>query len=135
MSQDILVPDESLPNGPLPIWIEIPNTRITQLEILCRVAELEEIQGCSVTVMYNMDPLALDPDIHSEVTDPDADASAFCQMMNWRYVDSMSMYGREDEAVIVLDPVPPKTSFIMPEYISRATSKLIMMTTVDNNDE
>ena len=126
MSQDLIVPDESLPDGPLPIWIVIPNKRISQLEILCRVAELEEIQDCSVTVMYNMN---MNPD----EDEGDPDASAFCQMMNWSYVDSHSMYGREDEAVIVLDPAHPTTEQIMPEYISRASSKLIMVTTVDNN--
>ena len=129
MSQD--VPAESLPDGPLPIWIEIPTTRITQLEILRQVATLEEIQGSSVTVMYNMDP---NVDEQTNM-DGDADASAFCQRMNWRYVDSQSMCGLEDEAVIVLDPVPPICDQIFPEYISRATSKLIMTTTVDNKKE
>ena len=53
MTGDKIVPAESLPDGPLPIWIEIPNKRITQREILRQVAKLREIQGCSVTVMYN----------------------------------------------------------------------------------
>lgn len=128
MSQDILVPDESLPDGPLPIWIEIPNTRITQLEILRQVSKLKEIQGSSVTVMYNMEL-----DLDCDTADPDA--AEFCKERNWKYVDSNSMYGREDEAIIVLDPAPPTTSHIMPEYISRATSKLIMMMTVDNDYE
>ena len=81
--------------------------------------------------MYNMDP-NFDEQTNK---DGDADASAFCQRMNWRYVDFQSMCGLEDEAVIVLDPVPPICDQIFPAYISRATSKLIMTTTVDNKKE
>lgn len=78
----------------------------------------------------------------------DQKALAFCEMNNWRYQDVMSMYGLEDETIIVLDPVhlsvldtiPSWEAFkvglftIAPEFITRASSKLIMITSVNNND-
>lgn len=133
-----ITPDELLPDGPLPIWIEFPNQKFTQLDILGRVAELEEIRGSSVTVMYP----------HGKKND---ETLAFCKTKNWKYHDVMSMYGLEDEAVIVLDPVhvssmeplptnsfddlKPGFMYVAPEFITRATSKLIMITSVNNNDK
>ena len=133
-----MTPDEFLPDGPLPIWIEFPNQKFTQLDILGRVAELEEIRGSSVTVMY---PLGKENE----------ETRAFCETKNWKYHDVLSMYGLEDEAVIVLDPVhvssmeplptnsfddlKPGFMYVAPEFITRATSKLIMMTTVNNKDK
>ena len=132
-----MTPDEFLPDGPLPIWIEFPNQKFTQLDILLRVSELEELRGSSVTVMYPY---------HKK----DEKALEFCMTKNWKYHDVLSMYGLEDEAIIVLDPVHvsaieplPTNSFdclkpgflyIAPEFITRATSKLIMITSVNNND-
>ena len=102
---------ESLPEGSLPIWIDFPHQ--TQVEILERVAQLEEIRGSSVTVMYP----------HGK---KEEEALAFCETRDWRYHDAMSMYGLEDETIIVLDPV--NISTLEPEFISRANSKLIIAT-------
>ena len=110
-------PDELLPDGPLPIWIEFPNQKFTQLDILGRVAELEEIRGSSVTVMYP----------HGK---KEEEALAFCETRDWRYHDAMSMYGLEDETIVVLDPV--NVSTLEPEFISRANSKLIIATSGKN---
>ena len=130
-----MTPDECLPDGPLPIWIEFPNQKFTQRDILHRVAELNEIRGSSVTVMFP----------HGK---KDEEALAFCKTKKWEYHDVLSMYGLEDEAVIVLDPVhvskteplpswealKPGLMYIAPEFITRATSKLIIITSVNNNE-
>ena len=102
---------ESLPEGSLPIWIDFPHQ--TQVEILERVAQLEEIRGSSVTVMYPRGK-------------KEEEALEFCETRDWRYHDAMSMYGLEDETIIVLDPV--NVSTLEPEFISRANSKLIIAT-------
>ena len=99
------------------------------------MAELEEIRDSSVTVIY-------------PAGKKDEKALAFCQTKSWKYIDVLSMYGLEDEATIVLDPVhvsakeplsawddlKPGFMYIAPEFITRATSKLIMITSVDDND-
>ena len=132
----IPTPVNSLPEGPLPIWIEFPHQRFTQLDILGRVAKLKEIGESPVTVIYP----------HGK---KDKEARAFCETKNWKYHDVLSMYGLEDEAIIVLDsvhlsslePIPtdnweglkPGLVDIVPEFISRANSRLIMITSVNNN--
>ena len=129
MSHDIELTDDQLPEGPLPIWIEVPNQRVTQLDTLLRVSQLHGILDTSVTVMYPFN-------------ESDQDAKKFCLDMDWKYEDAFSMYGVEDQTIILLDPYiddidrsrrdPDEIGIILPEYISRARRKLIIVTAVDN---
>ena len=111
-SADIELPDERLPSGPLPIWIEAPEG-VSQLEILFRVSQLHGINDTPVTVMY--------PHDKSEES-----ASQFCLEMNWRYAESWCMYGMEDHAIILLDATAEGR--LVPEFVSRASRKLIIVT-------
>ena len=103
------------------------------------MAKIDLIQGFSLTVLY--------PSGKSN-----NEASEFCEEKNWRYHSMESIYGLEDEAVIVLDmdsmhlsslePIPtdtwkhlkPGLVDIVPEFVSRANSRLIMITSVNNNE-
>ena len=129
-------PVQSLPEGPRPIWIEFPHQRFTQLNILGRVAELKEISGSSVTVLYPQGK-------------KDKEARVFCETRNWKYHDFNSIYGLENETIIVLDSdhlssleTIPRDSWddlkpglldIVPEFISRANRNLIMVTSVNRD--
>ena len=118
ISKDIELPDERLPSGPLPIWIEAPEG-VSQLEILSRVSQLHGINDTPVTVLYPFDK-------------SEAEASQFCLEMKWRYAESWSMYGMEDHAIILLDATTEDGSLV-PEFVSRASRKLIFVTASNNS--
>ena len=100
---------ENLPEGKCPIWIQKgKNANIK--DVLQKVQEdhiTKDYDGKSVTVIYK---------------EESQDVKDFCWSYNWKYVHRDSIYGSEDDVVIVMVDNPG------PEYISRARNGLIIIT-------
>ena len=100
---------ENLPEGKCPIWIQKgKNTDIKEV--------LQKVQEDHITKDYNGKSVTLIYDKESQ------NVKDFCFNNNWNYVYGDSIYGSEDDVVIVMVDNPG------PEYISRARNGLIIIT-------
>ena len=98
-----------LPAGPSPpLWV-IPPREYSQREVLEKLAEIEEMAGLSVTVIYDSG-------------DKNEEAAEFCQLKDWHYRLWAEMTGSENQCVIVIN-------CLIIETISRPHNLLVLVTT------
>ena len=111
MDADQELPDDQLPAGHTPVWIEPPISS-TILQRLERV-KMETIVG-----QYE-DVMVLHPGYRDE------GAAAWCEERGWQYQHFLSIYGCEAECVILLD------CGLRPEQITRGRNMLIIVHQAD----
>ena len=106
MDADQELPDDQLPPGLTPIWIQPPDGA-TQVEMLERVKEVMRVIGHETDVMvlyFGSDEVA----------------RAWCRKEGWQYHNAWNIFGCEARCVVLLDCV------LDPEYITRGIKKLII---------
>ena len=109
MDGDQELPDDQLPPGLTPIWIQPPDG-VTQVEMLERVKEVMRVIGHETDVM-----VLYDDDEDDEV------ARAWCREEGWQYHDAWNIYGCEARCVVVLE------CYLDSEFITRGINKLILV--------
>ena len=112
MDGDQELPDDQLPPGLTPIWIQPPDGA-TQVEMLERVKEVMRVIGHETDVMV----LYFD----SDDDDDDEVARAWCGEEGWQYHEASTITGCEARCVVLLDWV------LDPESITRGINKLIIV--------
>ena len=105
MAADQELPDDQLPAGHTPVWIEPPRGA-TQVQMLERV---ETMAGPYQDVMV----LYLD--------NCDERAAALCEERGWKYHERYNIYGCEAQCVVLLD-CP-----LYPEWITRGINMIIIV--------
>ena len=105
MANDQELPDDQLPLGLAPVWIEPPEG-VTQVEMLERVEEIIGREYTDVMVLY----------YHGE----DDLASAWCKERGWQYHSAGSITGCEAKCVVLVE------CDLFPEYITRGINMLII---------
>ena len=108
MANDQELPDDQLPPGQAPVWIEPPEG-VTQVEKLERVEEIIDSEYTDVMVLYPSDD------------DNDELAAAWCKERGWQYHHAWNITGCEAKCVVLLD-CPLK-----PEIITRGINMLIIV--------
>ena len=108
MDDDEELPDDQLPPGLTPIWIQPPDG-VTQVEMLERVKEVMRVIGHETDVMVLY--------VHD---DSDEVARAWCGEEGWQFHNARNIYGCEARCVVLLECV------LTPEYITRGIKKLII---------
>ena len=108
MDADQELPDDQLPPGLTPIWIQPPDGA-TQVEMLERVKEVMRVIGheTDVMVLYHRDS--------------DEVARAWCGEEGWQYHHAYYITGCEARCVVLLE------SGLGPESITRGINKLIIV--------
>ena len=109
MDGDQELPDDQLPPGLTPIWIQPPDG-VTQVEMLERVKEVMRVIGHETDVMVLYDD-----------SDNVARARAWCGEEGWQYHDAYTIHGCEARCVVLLD------CYLNPEWITRGINKLIIV--------
>ena len=107
MDADQELPDDQLPPGLTPIWIQPPDGA-TQVEMLERVKE----------VIRNIDH---ETDVMVLHYDSDEVARAWCGEEGWQYHHADNIYGCEARCVVLLE------CYLEPEFITRGINKLIIV--------
>ena len=108
MDADQELPDDQLPPGLTPIWIQPPDGA-TQVEMLERVKEVMRVIGHETDVMV----------VHSG---SDEVARAWCGEEGWQYHFTNNICGCEARCVVLLNCHPHS------ERITRGINKLIIVT-------
>ena len=108
MDGDQELPDDQLPPGLTPIWIQPPDGA-TQVEMLERVKEVMRVIGHETDVMV----------LHHR--DSDEVARAWCGEEGWQYHYAGNIYGCEARCVVLLE------CYMTPEVITRGINKLIIV--------
>ena len=109
MAKDQELPDDQLPRGQTPVWIEPPKG-VTRVEILERVEEIIGLKYSDVMVLYPYSRLYDDL------------AAAWCRERGWQYHSGRSITGCEASCVVLLH------CMLYPEYITRGINMLIIVT-------
>ena len=107
MDADQELPDDQLPPGLTPIWIQPPHG-VTQVEMLERVKEVMRVIGHETDVMVLY--------VHDDEV-----ARAWCGEEGWQYHDAYTINGCEARCVVLLD------CGLNPEVITRGINKLIIV--------
>ena len=107
MANDKELPDDQLPSGQAPVWIE-PPCGVTKLEMLERVEKIIGLEYRDVMVLH-------------EVGYGDEVATAWCEDRGWQFHDPWNITGCEAKCVVLLD------CWLLPEYITRGINLLIIV--------
>ena len=105
MDNDQELPDDQLPPGQAPVWIEPPKG-VSQVEKLERVEE-NILEYSDVMVLYD-----------SSANDR---AAAWCKEKGWQYHHFQNVTGCEAKCVVLLE------LFLLPERITRGINMLIIV--------
>ena len=108
MANDQELPDDQLPPGQAPVWIEPPEG-VTQVEMLERVEEIIGREYTDVMVLY-------------DTSYKDDLAGAWCKERGWQYHAASRITGCEAKCVVLLN------CHLNPEYITRGINMLIIVT-------
>ena len=106
MANDQELPDDQLPPGQAPVWIEPPEG-VTQVEMLERVEEIIGLEYTDVMVLYS--------------GDKDDLAGAWCKERGWQYHSARNITGCEAKCVVLLE------CDLDPETITRGINMLIIV--------
>ena len=109
MDADEELPDDQLPPGLTPIWIQPPGGA-TQVEMLERVKEVMRVIGHETDVMV----------LYSGIGNHEV-ARAWCGEEGWQYHSAYTIYGCEARCVVLLE------CGLNPEVITRGINKLILV--------
>ena len=104
MAADQDLPDDQLPAGHIPVWIEPPDGT-TQVEMLERVETMAR-QYQDVMVLH---------------WGSDERAAVWCEERGWKYHHANSIYGCEAQCVVLLK------CGLSPEFITRGRNMLIIL--------
>ena len=107
MAKDQELPDDQLPPGQAPVWIEPPEG-VTKIEKLERVEEIIGREYTDVMVLYDFNKDNL--------------AGAWCKERGWQYHPVWNITGCEAKCVVLLD------CYLEPEEITRGINMLIIVT-------
>ena len=105
MDGDQELPDDQLPRGHTPIWIEPPSDA-TEVQMLERCEDIVGGRYKDVMVLYSINSPA---------------ALSWCGERGWQYHDAEDITGCEAKCVILLD------CDLMSEFITRALNMLIIV--------
>ena len=108
MDADQELPDDQLPPGLTPIWIQ-PPVGATKVEMLERVKEVMRFIGHETDVMVLY------------YSGSDEVARAWCRKEGWQYHDAGTFTGCEARCVVLLECA------LSPEFITRGINKLIIV--------
>ena len=106
MANDQELPDDQLPPGQAPVWIEPPEG-VTQVEMLERVEEIIGREYTDVMVLY----WGIEDD----------SAAAWCKERGWQYHDTVNITGCEAKCVVLLE------CDLDHEWITRGINMLIIV--------
>ena len=107
MANDQELPDDQLPPGQAPVWIEPPEG-VTEVEMLERVEEIIGREYTDVMVLHYFN-------------DYDDLAAAWCKERGWQYHPVWNITGCEAKCVVLLD------LSLEPEFITRGINMLIIV--------
>ena len=108
MAADQELPDDQLPAGHTPVWIEPPSFQTTQVQMLERV---ETMAGQYQDVMV----------LYWGGDDRDERAAAWCEERGWKYHNASNIFGCEAQCVVLLD------CYLQTELLTRARNMLIIL--------
>ena len=116
MSDDKEVPDDQLPSGLTPIWIQLPNYDVRKSQslirkMLDRVAMIPEIEK------YQDNVIVLGIDFGNE----EGKTAQLCRQRGWQYLHADNITGFEAKCVVLL--ACPLT----PEFITRGINMLVIL--------
>ena len=106
MANDQELPDNQLPPGHAPVWIQPPEG-VTEVEMLERVKENFGLEYSDMMVLY--------------YGQGNKRAAAWCKERGWQYHWAGNITGCEAKCVVILD-CP-----LLPEYITRGINMLIIV--------
>ena len=106
MAADQELPDDQLPAGHTPVWIE-PPSGATQVQMLERVETMAG-QYQDVMVLY--------------YGGSNERAAAWCKERGWQYLRAGNIYGSEAQCVVLLN------CDLTTEFLTRARNMLIILT-------
>lgn len=116
MSEDQKVPDDQLPSGLTPIWIELPNYDVRKSNSLLRemLDRVEKIPGIE---KYRGNVIVIGTDFGNE----GGKAAQLCRKRGWKYHHADNITGFEAKCVVLL--ACPLT----PEFITRGINMLVIL--------
>ena len=116
MADDQKVPDDQLPSGHTPIWIELPNNDIRKSQTLIRKM-LDRVAMIPGIEKYQDNVIVLGVDFGDE----GGKAAQLCRQRGWRYLHADNITGCEAKCVVLLGC--PLT----PEFITRGINMLVIL--------
>ena len=110
-TDDHVLPDDVLPPGPLPLWLE-RTEEVEDREVLARVKQDIMEEGKKVVLLYDRDDGVSD------------DVTQFCRQCSWQCYEWRDYIGCEADTVIIMGEAVGYR-----EAVSRARNKLILIST------
>ena len=110
-TDDHVLPDDVLPPGPLPLWLE-RTEEVEDREVLARVKQDIMEEGKKVVLLYDRDDGVSD------------DVTQFCRQSGWQCYHINDYIGCEADTVIIMGEAVGYR-----EAVSRARNKLILIST------
>ena len=110
-TDDHVLPDDVLPPGPLPLWLE-RTEEVEDREVLARVKQDMMEEGKKVVLLYHKDDGV------------SYDVTQFCRQSGWQCYEWQNYVGCEADTVIIMGK-----AVINSEAVSRARNKLIFIST------
>ena len=112
MTNDQELPDDQLPPGQAPVWIEPPE-EVTEVEMLERVEEIIGREYTDVIVQHDAEETR-----KREVRQ----TATWCKERGWQYHWAHRITGCEAKCVVLLN------CSLKPEFITRGINMLILVT-------
>ena len=116
MAADQKVPDDQLPSGLTPIWIQLPNYDVRKSQSLLRKM-LHRVAMIPGIEKYQDNVIVLGIDFGNE----EGKAAQLCRKKGWRYLHADNITGYEAKCVVLL--ACPLT----PEFITRGINMLVIL--------
>ena len=116
MADDQEVPDDQLPSGLTPIWIELPDYDVRKSQVLIRQM-LARVEIIPEIEKYQDNVIVLGTDFGNA----DGKAAELCQERGWQYLHADNVTGCEAKCVVLL--ACPLT----PEFITRGINMLVIL--------
>ena len=111
MEADRDLPDDQLPPGQAPVWIE-PPSRVTKIKMLERVIKITELEQYNDNVTVIKSTIGKDNEVILDM----------CKKKGYKNIENDKMTGAEDQVVILLN------TLLGPEQITRGINMLIIAT-------
>ena len=116
MADDQNVPDDQLPSGLTPIWIQLPDYNVRKSQSLLRKM-LDRVALIPGIEKYQDNVIVIGTDFGSEL----AKAAQLCRQKGWQYLHADNITGYEAKCVVLL--ACPLT----PEFITRGINMLVIL--------
>ena len=116
MANDQKVPDDQLPSGLTPIWIQLPDYNVRKSQSLIRKM-LDRVEMIPGIEKYQDNVIVLGTDFGNE----EGKAAQLCRRKGWQFLHADNITGFEAKCVVLL--ACPLT----PEFITRGINMLVIL--------